>query len=270
MPLTTHRPGGRRRERARRHRPVLHPSLRQPRTAPAQHARPLHDVLGADDAGAEPGDRARAVHDAIAACGRRSSSRRWRSCCALSLRAQRVGRRVLRRRAAADDARLPADRGAAGRRRAVLRRRADAGSCSASTRSSTCTISADPRSVCDDARRRADHPRPSDDRRRPEHDRARLPAVPRAGRRAAERRRTCTTCRCRSPPNAACRRSALWLWFVVAVVVGAVALFRQRAARRPAALPVGHRAGQRRRDARRRACSSTTSATPSSRCCSWC
>ena len=99
----------------------------------------------------------------------------------------------------------------------------------------------DQRSVRDDARRQADHRGPSRVRRRTEHDRARLPAVSRSGRRAEDDA---------APPQraAADRRRAR------PAGGGPLALVRrrrrrrrrdalpQRAARRPAALPLGHRA----------------------------
>ena len=94
------------------------------------------------------------------------------------LHAQRVGRRVLRRRAAADDARLPADGGAAGGRRDILRDRAGAGPPALLLHLQPAGPH-DQRSVCDDARRQADHRGPSRVRRRAEHDRTRLPAVSR-------------------------------------------------------------------------------------------
>ena len=39
--------------------------------------------------------------------------------------------------------------------------------------------------------------------------------------------RTCTTCRCRLPPSAACRPWRVWLWFIGGVVVALAKQLRE-------------------------------------------
>ena len=183
---------------------------------------------------------------------------------ALTLHAQRLGRRVRRRRrccSCCKDFRLLALLPVASRPSflALAPARSDR---RASTRSFDLQRSDQPRSR-GDARRPArasssDHPLTGVG---PEHGRARLPAVSRRRRRSTRSTRTCTTCRCRLPPSAGCRRSASgsgsssrWSRDCAASSARRAHEFLRR--RR------GARA--RSRDARRRACSNTTSATPSS------
>ena len=56
---------------------------------------------------------------------------------------------------------------------------------------------------------------PSADRRRPEHGRSGSTRSTATRRPSSRSTRTCTTCRCRLPPSAACRRSASGPWFIV-------------------------------------------------------
>ena len=66
----------RRDQRGVRHRPVRHPSLRQPRTAAAGHARPLDDLFGPADDRHRRRDRAGDLRQHATAPGRRWSCRR--------------------------------------------------------------------------------------------------------------------------------------------------------------------------------------------------
>ena len=70
---------GRRGERGVRHRPVRHPALRPARPAAAGHARALHDLLGAADAGHRRRRWRASCSARASASGRRWSCRRWSS-----------------------------------------------------------------------------------------------------------------------------------------------------------------------------------------------